>query len=124
MKILVADDDRVHVQLVTTRLKKQGFNVTVAFDAMQAWMAASRNPLDAVILDINMPGGSGFEVLRKLKTSVKTSLIPVIVVSGTIDPQDEEKVREMGADKFLRKPVDIDALCQALQEYMSDQPTK
>lgn len=117
--ILVADDDRVHVQLVTARLRRQGFNVRPAFDAMQAWMLASRIPLDAIILDINMPGGTGFEVLRKLKASIKTSLIPVVVVSGTIGAQDEEKIREMGADDFLPKPLDIDALLASLQELVS-----
>ncbi|MCA1560995.1 MAG: response regulator [Acidobacteria bacterium] len=82
MNILVADDDKVHVHLLTTLLKKRGYCVTVAYDGLQAWSTALRSKPDAIILDIHMPAGTGFEVLRKLKTSTKTSQIPVIVVSG------------------------------------------
>jgi DNA-binding response OmpR family regulator len=58
MKILIADDDRVHVHMLESCLKARGFRVNVAFDAIQAWMAAIRTPPDAIILDIQMPGGT------------------------------------------------------------------
>ena len=85
MTILIADDDRVLVHWLSSHLRVRGFNVTVAFDAMQAGMVAVRTPPAAIILDINMPGGTGFEVLRRLKTSAKTNQVPVVVLSGSID---------------------------------------
>lgn len=108
MRILVADDDRVHVHLVTSRLRAKGFDIMIAFDAMQAWMAATRSPIDAVVLDIQMPGGTGLEVLRKLKSSTRTCMLPVIVLRGSIDPQAIEEVKALGADAYLPKPVEID----------------
>jgi twitching motility two-component system response regulator PilH len=81
-KVLIADDSRVQVFLVKTALEQKGFQVIVAMDAMQAGMTALRNAPDAIILDINMPGGSGLEVLKRLRMSTKTQLIPVIVVAG------------------------------------------
>ena len=86
----------------------------VAHDAMQALMSAMRSPPDAIVLDIQMPGGTGLEALRKLKTSTKTSSIPVIVLSGSGTKDTPREVTELGADEFLLKPVDPEALYQAL----------
>ena len=122
MKILIADDDRVHAHLVSSRLKLKGFEVIVAFDAVQAWMAAMREAPDAIVLDISMPGGSGFEVLRRLKASTKTSQIPVVVLSGSIDAKGEQSVRDLGADEFLRKPADFDRLYDDLCRLLHRPP--
>jgi CheY-like chemotaxis protein len=114
MRILVADDDRVLVQMLSARLRARGFEVVAAYDAMQAWMAVQRQPIDAIVLDIQMPGGTGMEVLPKLKAFSKTSLIPVVVLSGSIDPAEVQTVKDLGADAFLPKPPDVDSLCETL----------
>jgi CheY-like chemotaxis protein len=118
-KILVADDSRVQVFLVRSALEQKGFQVIVAMDAMQAGMAALRNLPDAIILDINMPGGSGLEVLKRLRMSTKTQLIPVIVVSGSIDEHVRQVAQELGVSIFLPKPVDTDQLCERLAQLLS-----
>jgi two-component system, OmpR family, response regulator len=66
-KILVADDSHFQIALLTTALQEKGFEVVVAQDACQAGMVARRTAPDAIVLDINMPGGSGIEVLRRLR---------------------------------------------------------
>jgi len=118
MTILIADDDRVHVQLVSGRLKKLGINVAVAFDAMQAFTLAIRTAPTALLLDVNMPGGTGFEVLKRLKNSSKTNQIPVIVVSGSIDEKTAGTVKELGAEAYLPKPVDFDKLLETLYRVL------
>ena len=90
--ILIADDDRVLAQLLSSRLSKENFTVVVSYDAMHAFMSAMRLAPAVVRLDINMPGGTGLEVLKRLKTSTRTSLIPVIVLSGSLDPADVQNV--------------------------------
>lgn len=114
MKILVADDDRVLVAMLSGLLRPKGVTVLAAYDAMQAWMTTLKSDPDAIVLDLQMPGGTGMEVLRKLKTSARTSHIPVIVLSGSIDPKAVATVRELGADEYLPKPPDFDRLWQAL----------
>ena len=116
--ILVADDDRVLAQLLSNRLSKANYTVVVSYDAMHAFMAALRLSPAAVILDINMPGGSGLEVLKRLKSSTKTSLIPVIVLSGSVDPADVQNVINLGADEFLGKPPDFERLEGALTRLL------
>jgi DNA-binding response OmpR family regulator len=105
-RILIADDSRVQVHLFSAYLAAKGFTVAVAVDALQAWMSALRQPPDAIVLDINMPAGSGIDVLRKLGMSIKTQQIPVVIVSGADDPETERMARELGAAEFLHKPVD------------------
>jgi CheY-like chemotaxis protein len=61
-----------------------------------------------------MPGGSGEETLRKLKTNSKTSDIPVIILSGSIDAKGQERVRALGASAVLSKPLVPDELLEAL----------
>jgi CheY-like chemotaxis protein len=119
MRILVADDDRIVVTLVAGLLRKKGHEVRQVFDAMQAFMFAMRSPApDVIILDINMPGGTGIEAIKRLKASLNTALIPVIILSGTTDPQMPEKVKALGADAFLGKPVDASALYAALAKVV------
>ena len=115
-EILVADDSRFQVALLTNALQQNGFEVVVAQDACQAGMVALRTAPDAIVLDINMPGGSGIEVLKRLKRSRKTKGIPVVVASGTSDSGVREAAMELGVSKFLTKPVDLDQLCRVLSE--------
>jgi CheY-like chemotaxis protein len=71
-------------------------------------------PVDAIVLDINMPGGSGEDTLRKLKMSTRTSAIPVIILRGSIDAAGQERVRSNGAAAVLSKPLVPEELFQAL----------
>jgi len=114
MTILIADDDRGLVLLLSKHLIKKGFEVAGAYDAMQAFVTAIRQHIDAMILDIHMPAGTGYEVLKRLRSNVKSSLIPVIVLTGSLQPSEEQRVRALGADAFLRKPVDLAQLDAAI----------
>ena len=115
MKVLIADDDKVLTRLVTAGLKTRGWQVEVAHDAMQALMFAMRSPHpDVIALDIGMPGGTGFDVLKKLQQSSRTEQIPVVVISGSISEAEEAMVAEFGVAAFLRKPVDAQVLHETL----------
>lgn len=116
MRILIADDDRVLAQLVASVVREAGHTPLHAYDAMQTVMFAMRAPApDLIILDINMPGGTGLEALAKLKRSAKTNQIPVVVLSGSIDQSLPAKVKELGASTFLTKPIDPVALTAAIE---------
>jgi CheY-like chemotaxis protein len=118
-KILIADDSRFQVQMVASWLTPKGFDVICAVDALQTWMMALRSNPDVILLDINMPGGTGIEVLKRLRMSSKTQHIPVIVVSGDENPDTEAKARSLGAAEFLHKPVDREQLCDSVDRALS-----
>ena len=118
-QILIADDDPVTVQMLSGVLTGRGFAVSVARDAMQAVMMAVRTPPDGLILDIGMPGGTGFQVLERLKVGAKTSKIPIIVLTALTDPVLQARVRALGAREFFTKPIAPDQLLQAVDRILA-----
>ncbi len=122
MRILLADDDPMVAQVVRTGLRALGWEVDVAADVMQAVMFATRSPPDAMVLDINMPGGTGLTALERLRASMKTRYLPVLVVSATQDPAVPQQAEALGAAGFLAKPVDIDRLHAELCRMVGGSP--
>jgi DNA-binding response OmpR family regulator len=116
--ILVADDDRVVVELLSLGLAARGFKVTVAADGMQAIMAARRTPPEAILLDVMMPGGTGFDVVKRLRSNAATAGIPVVAMSASTDPALPQKVQELGANAFLLKPVSLDEVAATLRRVL------
>ena len=121
-KILIADDSRFQGQLLASYLSEKGFEAVFAQDALQAWTAALRCAPQLILLDINMPGGTGIEVLKRLRMSTKTQHIPVIVVSGEKNPATESMARSLGAVDFLHKPVEQEQLCAAVERALHPDP--
>jgi len=119
MKLLLVDDDRVLTHLLSAKLRTKGWQVEVAHDGMQAMMLAMRSQPDIIVLDIGLPGGGGLDVLTKLKRSVKTEQIPVLVVSGSVAPEDEVKAAARNAVAFLHKPVGPEDLHEALTRIVA-----
>ena len=117
-KILIADDDPVLTATLNGALASRGYAVVIARDAMQAVMFAVQQQPHAILLDINMPAGTGHGALTRLQASARTSSIPVLVMSGSTDLTLPATVRAEGAKGFFRKPVDLDALCARLEELL------
>ncbi len=117
-KILIADDDPVLTATLGGALASRGYAVVIARDAMQAFMFAVQQQPNAILLDINMPAGTGLGALTRLQASARTSTIPVLVMSGSADLTLPATVRAEGSKGFFRKPVDLDALCTRLEELL------
>ena len=118
MKVLLADDDRQLCQLLNAALRQHGWEVILAFDAAQALVMAKNGTPDVIVLDINMPGGTGIGALEKLSMNMKTSMIPILILSGSQDPIIEDKAKALGAVGYIHKPVDIEELNQYLQKII------
>jgi two-component system, OmpR family, KDP operon response regulator KdpE len=117
-RILIAEDDPVMASTLTGALRSRGYAVVLARDAMQAVMFAVQQQPNAILLDVNMPAGTGLGALTRLQASARTSSIPVLVVSGSTDLTLPATVRAEGAKGFFKKPVDLDALCARLEELL------
>ena len=117
-KVLIADDSRFQREMLAMLLSPRGFEAIFAGDALQAWMFALRSNPQLILLDINMPGGTGIEVLKRLRMSSKTQQIPVIVVSGEDNPATEALVWSLGAASFLHKPVERERLYAAVDSAL------
>jgi CheY-like chemotaxis protein len=116
LTVLIVEDDKVVSHLVSSLLREKGYKILTAFDAVQGLMQAKRKPqVDAIVLDISMPGGSGEDTLKKIKMSSHTSNIPVVILSGSIDSDGQARVRALGAEAVLSKPVVAAELLAALE---------
>ena len=104
-KILVVDDTPANVKLLVDVLTAKGFDVAAAVNGQEALDKVAQNPPDLILLDIMMPGLSGYDVCRRLRENPDTALLPVVLVTS-LDPQQERiKGIEAGADDFLTKPI-------------------
>jgi DNA-binding response OmpR family regulator len=110
VRILIADDDVVLTRLLEMHLKRFGHTVQITSDAVQTWRMARNSPPDLVLLDINMPGGTGLAVLRRLKNNLTTNRVPVIVITAAEEQGLLQSILNLRPDALLRKPVQLQDL--------------
>ena len=101
--VLVVDDDRRLRDLLSRFLGENGYRVTAAASAAEARAKAGSVVFDAMVLDVMMPGETGFEFLRRVRTA---SAIPTLMLTARSNPADRVEGLEIGADDYLSKPFE------------------
>src|SRR5207302_1928365 len=103
-RILVIDDDRELAELLREFLVPEGFSIDTAFDHATGLDKALKTEDDLIVLDVMLPGGSGFELLKKLRSA--GSKVPVLLLTARGEAIDRIVGLEIGADDYLPKPFD------------------
>jgi len=101
MKILVVDDDRVLADVITFMLHKEGFEVIQAYDGVTALERWEKEDPDLLVLDVNMPKMSGFDVCRRIRAQGDT---PILMLTVRGEEEDILNGFEIGADDYMVKP--------------------
>lgn len=104
-RILVVDDNPDVVLLMQELLASRGYDAVAVSHAAEAEAEILLHPPDLVLLDVVMPGKSGYEICREIKENPATRLIPVVLITGLSDREDKLRGIESGADDFLNKPI-------------------
>jgi len=105
-RILLVEDEEDIALLLGKRLRSEGYAVTRVADAVQAMQQVMRLRPNLIILDLMIPGGGGLGVLHKVRRSILVQDTPVLVLTGTQDPEYKAKVMELGAEAYFQKPYD------------------
>lgn len=117
-KILVVDDKKENLELMTNILEKEGYDVSFAMDGEKAIRIASLYRPDLILLDVMMPGIDGFETCRLMKSLNDLRDIPVIFVTGRVEVSDIVKAFKIGAVDYVTKPIRHEELCARVTTHL------
>ena len=114
IRVLLVDDEREYVQTLSERLRMRDVRTATAYDGDEALLAIGAEAPEVMILDLQMPGLDGMEVLRRVKKA--HPLVEVIILTGHGSEKDRELAMELGAFAYLVKPVDIHKVTSILRD--------
>jgi CheY-like chemotaxis protein len=117
-RILLIDDDFNLLQMVKLMLERVGHQVEISKDGERGLTLAAQDQPDVAIIDVMMPGLSGYDVIRKLRTDPQTARIPIIILTARSQPMDKEMALEAGANAFLSKPVTAQELVERVDAVL------
>jgi adenylate cyclase len=117
--LLVVDDQEINRDVMSRRLRQRGYCVAVAADGRQALQMLTSQPFDLVLLDIMMPGMSGFEVLTILRERYPTAELPVIMATASDQSSDIVAALTLGANDYVTKPLDFPVVLARIRTQLS-----
>jgi DNA-binding response OmpR family regulator len=112
VKILVIEDDEYSRDALAHLLAAEGYEAQSAHDGETGLRLAQEVRPDAIVLDLNLPGMDGRQVIKAIRGDNSLSSVPILVVTG--DDKDAQSAVEMGADRYLTKPLEFDDLTGAI----------
>ena len=119
-KVLVIDDSATVCLFMASALEKAGYQVIIATDGRDGLMKALQERPDCLVLDVVLPGVSGFDVCRQLRARDPLRRLPIIMVSVKDTPLDQNWGLGQGADRYLPKPFSEETLVQLVKEVLSE----
>jgi len=117
-KILVVDDSRTALFMVTTILRKERYELVTACDGEQALEVALAERPDLILMDVIMPRKTGFEACRELKRREDTRSIPVILVTTRGEGENVEAGFQSGCNDYVTKPINAQELLSKVRDHM------
>jgi CheY-like chemotaxis protein len=117
-RVLVIEDHPVSLELVTELLQQEGCQVLTAETADAGLRLAAAGRPDLILMDLQLPGMTGYEATRQLKADPATAAIPVVALTAQAMRGDDLKAREAGCDGYLTKPLTPHALRETLRRFL------
>lgn len=118
-RVVYVEDNAANLALVTKVLGHVGYEVEGAATGEEGLECIQRDPPDLVLLDLDLPGIDGFEVVQKIKAIPALSAIPFIAISASVMKQERKMALDAGCFSFIEKPFDIGELRVAVEEALA-----
>lgn len=107
MRILLVEDNEMNRDMLSRRLARKGHDVVIAIDGQEGSDKARAERPDVILMDVNLPKISGWDLTRELKGDPQTTHIPIIALTAHALNSDREMARTVGCDDFETKPIDF-----------------
>jgi CheY-like chemotaxis protein len=117
-RVLVIDDHELNLKLLERLLELEGHAVRAADSLAEAERALAEEQPAMIVLDLNLPDGSGLELTRRLKSHPRTALIPIVACTAAVLPSDEDRALEAGCDAFVAKPIDVRSFSKVVSSML------
>jgi CheY-like chemotaxis protein len=118
-RVLVVDDHEFNLRLLERLLEREGRKVRAADSLAAAERALAEEQPAMIVLDLNLPDGSGLELTRKLKSEPRTASIPIVACTAAVMPSDEDRALQAGCDAFVAKPIDLRRFSEIISSILS-----
>jgi two-component system cell cycle response regulator DivK len=118
-RILLIEDNEMNRDMLSRRLTRKGFEVSIATDGLEGLAAAIEVLPDLILMDLSLPGIDGWEATRRLKGDPATRTIPIIALTAHAMAGDRERAFEAGCDDYDMKPIDFPRLLAKIEAIMS-----
>jgi len=116
--ILLVEDNEMNRDMLSRRLERKGYVVTLALDGAEGIQKAQAQPPDLILMDMSLPVIDGWEATRRLKADAATHSIPIIALTAHAMASDEQKAREAGCDDFDAKPIELPRLLEKIETLL------
>ena len=120
--VLIVEDNEKNLKLVRDILQVKGYatlEATTAEDGIR--LATDRSP-DLVLMDIQLPGMSGIDALRVLRSNAATAPIPVVAVTASVMQQDRKLIMDAGFDAYVGKPINLKEVLETVRKALEARP--
>jgi len=118
-KILLVEDQEMNRDMLSRRLKKRGYEVSIAVDGAEGLEKARSDRPELILMDMSLPVIDGWEATRTLKADAATRSIPVIALTAHAMSTDREKALEAGCDAYETKPVELPRLLETIEKLLA-----
>lgn len=116
--ILVVEDNSMNMELVTYLLEANGIDTTQAFNGLEALEKLQEKSFDMILLDIQLPGIDGIEVLRRMKDDLKLTDITVVALTAHAMKGDDKHFIEAGCAGYISKPIDVSQFMDQVNAFL------
>ena len=119
VSVLVVEDNPMNMELVAYLLKSNGMEVTQAFDGLEALEALNKSIFDLILLDIQLPGMDGMEILKRIKENPNLKQISVVALTAHAMQGDEDKFIDAGCIGYISKPIDVSSFIGTVRSLIN-----
>jgi len=117
-KILLVEDNEMNRDMLSRRLERKGYAITIAVDGQQAVEMAAADPPALILMDMSLPVLDGWQATRRIRADDRSKTIPIIALTAHAMQGDEQKAKDAGCDDYDTKPIELPRLLEKIERLL------